>query len=128
MEVYEDGSKYSGEFSEGEKDGFGKLTYSDGTYYEGQFKNNVIEGEGVFHGRNHRYEGGWQNGKMHGAGKSEWLDDDGNTVASYIGEYNNGIKEGFGEYTDSKGVTYKADWVNGEINERGPVITVKAMD
>jgi hypothetical protein len=59
---------------------------------------------------------------MHGSGKSEWKNDKGILLAKYIGEYCEGIKEGFGEYTDSKGVTYKATWINGEINERGPVI------
>lgn len=50
---------------------------------------------------------------MHGAGKSEWKNQNNQIIAIYIGQYKNGIKEGFGEYTDSKGVTYKAIWTDG---------------
>lgn len=107
----------------GQKDGMGKLLYADGTHYEGQFKDNYIDGEGTFFGKNQKYDGSWKNGRMHGAGKSEWFDANGKTSAKYIGEYHYGIKEGYGEYTDSKGVVYKANWVNGEMNERGPIIT-----
>ena len=33
---------------------------------------------------------------MHGAGKSEWTDENHRVIAKYVGEYKYGIKEGFG--------------------------------
>jgi hypothetical protein len=104
------------------KNGQGRSVYADKTEYEGSFVNDVIEGYGVFKGQNQTYEGTWKNGKMHGTGKSEWKNNSGVTIAKYVGQYKEGIKEGFGEYTDSKGVTYKATWINGEINSKGPIV------
>jgi hypothetical protein len=77
----------------------------------------MIEGYGTYKGKHQTYKGSWKNGKMHGAGRCEWKNVNGDTVAKYVGQYNEGVKSGFGEYTDSKGVTYKATWIYGELNE-----------
>jgi hypothetical protein len=31
------------------------------------------------------------------------------------------VKEGYGEYSDAKGVVYKGMWINGEINDHAPI-------
>lgn len=102
--------------------------YPDGTFYEGEFLDNVIEGEGKYVGKVHQYEGSWSKGKMHGAGKSQWYNHNRQPIASYIGEYFNGFKHGFGEYTDTKGVTYRANWVHGEINDKTPMLVSRISD
>ena len=45
-----------------------------------------------------------------------------------MGEYANGMKHGFGEYTDSKGITYKTNWIEGEINEKSPMVVERLGD
>jgi len=37
---------YEGEWSQGKKNGKGKLTMKDGSYYEGEFKDGEMYGEG----------------------------------------------------------------------------------
>lgn len=49
-------------------------------------------------------------------------------IGKYFGEYREGIKEGFGEYTDSKGLVYKCMWINGEMNESAPMEVLKIKD
>lgn len=58
------------------RNGKGIIKYLDGSVYEGDFRNNVIEGFGVLVGLSHKYEGSWKNGKMEGAGKSSWFNED----------------------------------------------------
>jgi hypothetical protein len=38
--VLEDGSKYTGEFRNGQKDGGGEYAWADGTHYQGQWSHN----------------------------------------------------------------------------------------
>ena len=44
--IYEDGSKYDGEWKEGQKDGKGTFTASDGMKYVGEFKHGKNHGHG----------------------------------------------------------------------------------
>lgn len=74
--TYDDGSVYEGEFYQNMRQGKGRVQYTDGSIYEGSFKGNLIEGFGTLIGKNHKYEGSWQGGKMHGAGKSYWYNED----------------------------------------------------
>jgi hypothetical protein len=74
--------------------GKGRILYVDGTIYDGDFKSNLMEGFGTLIGRNHKYEGSWRGGKMHGGGKSYWYNEDDELVEIYDGAYENGIKQG----------------------------------
>lgn len=69
-----------------------------------------MEGEGIFVSREQRYDGSWKNGVFDGIGKTEWYDRMGNIIGLYVGEYREGKKNGYGEYTDSKGCIFKATW------------------
>jgi hypothetical protein len=97
--------------------GKGRIKYADGTSYEGDFKNNVIEGFGTLIGINHKYEGSWRAGKMHGGGKSYWYSEQEELQETYEGEYVEGLKHGKGEYRWANGRVFKGEWENGEIKK-----------
>lgn len=61
--TYEDGSKYIGEFKDGEPMGYGVCTYSNGDRYEGFWKNDSPNGKGLLIDRNgKRLMAIWENG------------------------------------------------------------------
>lgn len=97
------------------KHGKGKLTFSNGTSYEGDFRQNNFEGFGTSVTKNHKYVGSWKNGKMEGAGKSEWYNDAEELMESYEGQYKNGLKHGQGEYRWGNDRSYSGNWEYGEI-------------
>jgi hypothetical protein len=45
--IMRDGSKYSGDFNDGEITGFGLKTWVDGKVFKGQFKEGEMHGQGV---------------------------------------------------------------------------------
>lgn len=91
--VWEDGSRYIGEWKEGLRSGKGVYIWASGDKYTGQFLNGDCNGDGVYLWANNAgYEGSWLNGKKHGAGKYTWP--------------NGQVYEG--EFKDDKIVTDKA--------------------
>jgi hypothetical protein len=53
VESWRDGSKYDGEYVDGNKEGFGEFTWvKDETSFKGYFKNNTISGKGTQKGIN----------------------------------------------------------------------------
>lgn len=61
--TYEDGSKYVGDFKDGEPMGYGVCTYSNGDRYEGFWKNDSPNGKGLLIDRNgKRLMAIWENG------------------------------------------------------------------
>jgi hypothetical protein len=60
---------FLGQYSDGKKNGSGKLMFADGSYYDGEFLANDIHGRGVYvwpDGK--KYVGQWGKNKMHGKG------------------------------------------------------------
>ena len=58
------GSKYDGEWKDGQSDGHGILTDKNGTY-DGEWKNNMKNGKGIYSFANgYRFEGLFQNDKF----------------------------------------------------------------
>jgi uncharacterized protein (TIGR02145 family) len=55
------------------------------------------------------YVGEWNNGKRNGKGKLEWKNG-----ASYDGEWKDGDRHGKGIYTNDDGLYYKGKWANDE--------------
>lgn len=64
---------------------------------------------------------------MHGSGHNKWFDERSQIIAEYKGEYKDGIKEGYGDYTDNKGTIFRAMWINGQINEFAPIDMEKKL-
>ena len=59
------GSKYVGQWKNGEYHGLGKLTFRDGSIYEGQWKENKMNGHGTYTSPDGtKREGEWENGEL----------------------------------------------------------------
>lgn len=119
LEQFEDGSKYEGEFENGLKHGKGSLSFLDGTYYLGEFKKNKLGGYGVQEGVNFRYVGEWKDNIMHGTGRCDFFSDAKVLTESYIGQYDHGVRHGYGEYHWLNGQVYKGQWSQGAITGKG---------
>ena len=66
---YADGSRYEGEWKDGQINGKGIYYYEDGTRYEGEWKDAQRNGKGIFHyASGSRYEGEWKDGQINGKG------------------------------------------------------------
>ena len=73
------GHKYSGEFVNNHRHGYGSYTFPNGDRYEGEFVKGNIEGSGVYYYANGDvYKGGFLDGLPHGVG--EVLNLDGKSV------------------------------------------------
>jgi hypothetical protein len=73
--IKSDGSKYVGDYFEGQKQGFGHFSWPDGSEFKGEFLGNVMEGKGTYAWADGRqYIGDWKNSKMDGMGVFTWLD------------------------------------------------------
>ena len=60
---------YEGEFSQGKKNGTGKLYFSENEFYQGTFVNDIIEGKGIYQFKNGDvWEGTFKNNCKHGVG------------------------------------------------------------
>jgi len=85
--LWENGTKYMGEWKDGKKHGQGTFTSPDGSRYVGEFKDGKKHGQGTFSLSGSKiYEGKWKNGKFNGKG-------------TFI--FSNGNK-GVGEFRDNK--------------------------
>ncbi|MCB1173797.1 MAG: hypothetical protein KDK39_09540 [Leptospiraceae bacterium] len=81
--VWEDGSKYVGQWKEGQRSGNGTYLWASGDKYAGEFVNGDCEGNGVYTWKNGaHYEGQWKAGKMNGAGRFVWP-----SGSEYSGEF-----------------------------------------
>ena len=112
-------ARFEGNYKDGLKDGFGKMTFPNGDIYEGEWKENVINGEGsyTYKKTGDIYSGSWVNGKKSGEGIYEFSKDssmmkgtweDGNiksgswilkNAGSYEGEFKLGRPYGAGKFT-----------------------------
>ena len=65
--TYADGSKYEGEFKDGQFNGQGIFTFSNVSRYEGKFKDSQYNGEGIFiYSDGSKYEGEFKDGRYLG--------------------------------------------------------------
>jgi len=106
--TYSDGSKYVGEWKDGNLNGQGTLTYGPnskwaGDKYVGEFKDDKRHGQGTYtHSNGEKYVGGWKDNKRHGQGTYTYRNGD-----KYVGEFKDGKFNGEGIKT----------YVNGRIEE-----------
>ena len=63
---------------------------------------------------------------MHGTGASEWNDEKGEVIGSYLGQYRQGLKHGYGEYRWDGKKVYKGRWEDGEMCSEGVVLNYEA--
>ena len=115
IQLWPDGSKYSGYWINNKANKRGKLIHRDGDVYEGEWLDDKAEGYGIYsHIDGAKYEGFWKDDKQEGKGKEIWPD--GN---SYEGEYSGGNKQGKGKFIWSDGSIYEGDFMNNNIEGKG---------
>ncbi len=99
------------------ENGTGILVYENGTRYSGQFQDGESHGFGTFvNPRGDRYEGAWVQGEKHGYGVYVYPGG-----GKYSGEFHHNVKHGFGSYTWSDGTKYTGRWNEGEPHGDGAV-------
>lgn len=100
--LWEDGSKYTGYWSDNSACGFGKLEHANGEIYEGNWVNDKVEGYGEYSGIDGMtYKGQWKNDLQNGPGIEDW-----EKVSSYHGEFRDGKKCGHGVLKFEDGSEY----------------------
>jgi len=111
---------YEGEWKMGRISGKGKIKWSNGNIYEGQFKLNHIDGNGymVWYDLLEKYIGNWKNDKQNGLGMHIWYEPKGELKEMrnrYVGEWADGIREGYGVFFYSNGATYEGEWLGENL-------------
>jgi len=107
---------YHGEYAANKKQGIGRQSWADGTRYEGQFFEGLKSGMGkLTWTTGSTYEGEWKSDMMCGHGKFVWPRGD-----LYIGNWADGKKQGKGTMIWGEGIwrgdNYTGDW-NQDLQE-----------
>ncbi|CAK71879.1 unnamed protein product (macronuclear) [Paramecium tetraurelia] len=88
QEIRSDGSKYFGQFKDGQKNGKGIIYYKDGCKYEGEISKNKLDGKGVLVWNDSSYyEGEFRSGIINGSGI--YVSGNGNSLSGYFEEISN---------------------------------------
>ncbi|KAL0852518.1 hypothetical protein ABMA27_017037 [Loxostege sticticalis] len=150
-QLYKD-AKYTGRWLNGKPHGIGKLEWNDGRMYTGQFYKGVIQGSGKMElPAVGIYEGQWKDGQQNGHGSFKYVNGDvyeghfkdglphghgmkkeGHFMASvasvYIGEWANGLKQGYGIMDDiMTGEKYLGSWSNDMKHGCGLIVTLDGI-
>ena len=135
--LWENGTKYMGEWKDGKRHGRGTMTTPDEMWdkfkkYVGEWKDGEFHGQGTmtYHDGS-KFVGKWKNGKRHGQGTYTWcfycswcsgLPGGTNSSISssadgrkYEGEWKDGVYHGHGTYTFSDGSKYEGSWKSGQM-------------
>lgn len=139
VEIETEAGKYEGTIFNGRPDGFGKLSYRNGTEYEGNWKNGEWNGVGQYVAKNDTVISDWINGKANGTTicvfgdysyEGEFSNDHPNGSGSlyclnadtpyiYSGEWENGLRHGYGDAVYSNGDSYFGEWKEDAYNGIG---------
>ncbi len=104
--------------------GFGVYIFPNGDRYDGYFNNHKLNGFGYYsEASGKKYTGEFKDNKFHGVGKHESLLDG----TYYIGQFENGIRQGLGTFYFSKTYFDKGKWENNRFVEKAefPEFVVK---
>ena len=126
--TYANGSKYVGEYKDGEKHGQGTKTLADGSKYVGEWRGNKMYGQGtvIFYNGN-KYVGEMKDDLSHGEGTFTFANG-----GNYVGEFKDGKMHGQGTLTRADGSIYFIGlWLNSKpINKEEAtkeLITLKKL-
>ena len=140
--LYASGSKYVGQFLNGQRSGIGSLYYADGTKYQGEWLKDKPDGEGVETlPDGSKREGIWQGGRLIKKIEKNDLVDKGieerqtgcisgdckngkgiyiyHSGAIYIGDFQSGEVHGYGSCHYPDGSTYQGQWIHRYPDGRG---------
>ena len=123
IRLFNDGTKYEGEWEKNDFTGFGRIIKSNGDLFEGNFQKGKIYGYGIKKKLNgYVYQGDFLNGMKDGFGIEE------NEDFKYKGEFNKDIRKGKGEIFFKKNKeSYEGEFEEGKINGIG-IYTFKNGD
>jgi len=128
--IYENKTKYIGQWSDGKPNGKGKTYWPNNTIsYDGEFKNGKRQGKGTSYSNENDgavvYVGDWKNNKMDGNGKITFLQ---SYFSNYEGEWRNNLPNGTGIGWYNKNaeseVKYVGDYVDGVRHGTGKAYSV----
>lgn len=124
----DDGSIYDGEWKDDMSNGQGKMTWHNGQIYEGEWKDDIMNGKGkLVKYDGDIYEGDFSNGKKEGTGKYKSVKPD--STITYEGEFKNDNFSGHGKYIFQTSdvppyvVEYVGEYDNGLKNGVGYMYT-----
>nr|CAD7444435.1 unnamed protein product [Timema bartmani] len=124
-----DGRTYVGHFQNNQPHGFGRMDTPGVSVYEGQWKDGLQNGFGITKYENGDvYEGHFKDGHPNGHG----IHKQGHFMASmasvYIGEWVNGVKQGYGVMDDIvTGEKYLGCWSNNLKHGCGLIVTLDGI-
>lgn len=107
VQLWRDGARYEGQWTEDAAHGLGRFTFPGGHAYTGEWRHGKSHGLGTWQNRDGQvaYAGEWHEDRQHGLGVETW---DGGT-SSFGGEFLAGNKQGHGVYARECG-TYSGGW------------------
>ncbi|MFA7078325.1 MAG: hypothetical protein WC147_07965, partial [Syntrophomonas sp.] len=102
---------YVGQFADNTMNGVGTLTSKEGTW-TGTFNDGMLE-YGHFEANDQLlvYDGQFKDFSFHGQGTVIFLEDG----SKYEGEFNEGVKNGWGTYTYADGTKLSGEWRNDKL-------------
>ena len=103
--VYKDGSKYTGSFEGGVRQGRGTLRYPNGGYYEGEWAQDKYHGKGRYVCSGGVYVGTFEAGELSGRGVFRWPNGD-----VYEGQWEANAAHGVGTKTFADGYVKTGFW------------------
>ena len=99
----------------GNREGYGKITFYNGDRYEGFWENDSMHGKGIYYWKTGgRYEGEFQYGQIQGFGKRVY-----SSGNSYEGNFVNNRKEGRGLMKFKNGDEYEGEWKDDDMHGAG---------
>eukprot|EP01029_Cantina_marsupialis_P020196 TRINITY_DN4727_c0_g1_i1.p1 TRINITY_DN4727_c0_g1~~TRINITY_DN4727_c0_g1_i1.p1 ORF type:complete len:951 (-),score=164.84 TRINITY_DN4727_c0_g1_i1:71-2923(-) len=140
--VWPSGDVYKGMYRDNKRNGKGSYVWVNGNTFSGDWKNDTVHGFGEFTSiAGHRYKGEWRKNRKHGNGTLYYSNGDlyigsfkndkrtgegtmifrpdSNISEKYTGDFENGIRHGFGLYVYADDSSYKGYWKNGQQHGRG---------
>ena len=112
------------------ENGQGTYTFASGSKYVGEWKDGNMDGQGTYttdsaYGRGVKYVGQWKDDKMHGQGTKTYVEENYEGLiityseVEYIGEWKDGKKDGQGTKTYSNGEKYVGQWKDDKMHGQG---------
>lgn len=112
--LFQDGSRYDGEWNDGRMHGQGRLEIF-GNVYTGTFSSSLRQGQGTLqYATGQVYEGYWHNDRPHGEGTLKMADE-----SMYQGQFVAGLMHGTGTFTFRNGDQYEGDWLTNQPSGNG---------
>lgn len=101
-------------YSQGKKNGPGKITFSDQSTMLVFWNNDQISGQVEYTNDNYYFKGDWKNSKKNGKGEENYDNGD-----RYYGNFMDNQREGFGKYTFKNNSIYEGYFKNGHFDGNG---------